>query len=329
MVKFSEFMNDWLYAKDGYYANFKAIGKEGDFYTAVSVSKFFGGAIAKYIINLIDEGRLSKNSNIFEIGAHKGYLLADIIEFIYTLKPELLNTLSFNIIEPFENLQKVQRDYFKASFGDAINLNHFKSLKDVNKKEAFVVANEIFDAFSCELVFKGKMAYVDDFKIIWKSMDDFTKKISSKYNQTKGEVARGYEDFAKDLYNAFEKCYFLTFDYGDLDIREDFSIRVYKEHKVYPLFDEELNLKDVYKKSDITYDVNFSHLIDAFSEAGFEKEFYKTQLVTLIDFGIMELLEIVKEKKGFNAYLREANKVKTLIHPTMMGERFKAVCFVK
>ncbi|WP_281950991.1 SAM-dependent methyltransferase [Nitrosophilus kaiyonis] len=329
MVRFSKFMQEWLYAYDGYYANFKAIGKEGDFYTAVSVSKFFGGAIANHLIKLIENGVLSKDCAIFEIGAHQGYLLADIIEFIYTLKPELLKTLSFNIIEPFENLRKTQEEYFKQSFGDVIKLNHYKSLKEVNKKEAFVVANEIFDAFPCELIFKGKMAYVDDFKIVWKEMNKNIEKIASKYHQIKGEVAIGYEEFAKDMANAFEKCYFLTFDYGDLEVREDFSIRVYKEHKVYPLFDEELNLKEVYKKSDITYDVNFSYLIDSFENAGFKKDSFKTQLVALVDFGILDLLEIVKEKKGFNAYLREANKVKTLINPTMMGERFKMASFIK
>ena len=322
-------MQKWLYSDDGYYANFKAIGKGGDFYTAVSVSKFFGGAIAKHLIKLIEDNVLSKDCSIFEIGAHQGYLLADIIEFIYSLKPELLKTLSFNIIEPFENLRKIQKEYFKSSFGDKIELNHFTSLKDVNEKEAFVVANEIFDAFACELIFKGKMAYVDNFKIVWKEMDEDIKKVASKYHQIKGEVAIGYENFAKEMAKAFDRCYFLTFDYGDLEPREDFSIRVYKEHNVYPLFDEDLDIKEFYKKSDITYDVNFSYLIDSFKKAGFKKSSYKTQLVALIDFGILELLEIVKEKKGFNAYIREVNKVKTLINPTIMGERFKMVSFIK
>ena len=50
--KFSEYMSEWLYGKSGYYATYKNIGKSGDFYTAVSTSKFFGGTIAKHIISL-------------------------------------------------------------------------------------------------------------------------------------------------------------------------------------------------------------------------------------------------------------------------------------
>ena len=329
MEKFSSFMQKWLYEKDGYYANYKAIGKEGDFYTSVSVSKFFGGAIAKHLLYLIENQKLSKRVDIFEIGAHKGYLLADIIEFIYTLKPELLKTLTFNIIEPFESLQKVQKEYFKNSFGDKIILNHFKSLKEINSKEAFVVANEIFDAFPCELVYKEDMAYVENFKIKFFKKDSYCKDISKRYRIERGEIAKGYEEFSQNLSNAFDRCYFLTFDYGDLEPRNDFSIRIYKNHSVKPLFEEGLKLKDYYKKSDITYDVNFSHLIDAFKESSFKKDSFKTQLRALVDFGIVELLEIVKEKRGFEAYSKEMNKIKNLIHPSIMGERFKMVSFIK
>ena len=42
---FSEYMNAWLYEEEGYYKKFKAIGKSGDFYTAVSTSRFFGASI--------------------------------------------------------------------------------------------------------------------------------------------------------------------------------------------------------------------------------------------------------------------------------------------
>ena len=34
----------------------------------------------------------------------------------------------------------------------------------------------------------------------------------------------------------------MSFDYGELDARSDFSIRVYQEHQVTPLFDEELDI---------------------------------------------------------------------------------------
>ncbi len=328
-MRFSEFFNEWLYGEDGYYVKFKTIGKEGDFFTAVSVTPLFGGAIANYIYKQIQNGAFSPNLHIFEIGAHKGYLLADIVQFLYTFDPTLIETITFTIVEPFDHLQRVQKEYFRQSFGERVALKHYKSLQEVRQKEAFVVANEIFDAFACELIYKGKMAYIKDFSIYWGEPDKKIIETAAKYHQTKGEVAVGYEEFAKELYNAFEKCEFVTFDYGDLQVRNDFSIRVYTKHRVYPLFDKELDLKKAYKQGDITYDVNFSHLIDAFKEAGWKKGAFATQLVALVDFGIMELLEKILQKGGFEIYKKELEKVKILIAPNQMGERFKMVRFEK
>jgi SAM-dependent MidA family methyltransferase len=145
-------MHEWLYGNEGYYTKERTIGKEGDFYTAVSTSMFFGGAIAKRLLSTIESGFLSSSCHVVEIGAHKGYLLADMIQFIYTLKPALLSSLKFVIVEPFEANQLMQKTYFEEAFGTAITLKHVKSLDELRCEEAFFVANEIFDAFSCELI---------------------------------------------------------------------------------------------------------------------------------------------------------------------------------
>ncbi|MRI58846.1 MAG: hypothetical protein C6H99_04995 [Epsilonproteobacteria bacterium] len=329
MKPFSLFFYEWLYGERGYYANFPEIGKSGDFFTAVSVTPLFGGAIANHIYRRIKRGELNPKATIFEVGAHRGYLLADIVQFLYTFEPDLINSLSFAIVEPFESLRAVQKEYFQSSFGDRVKLRHFKDFSEVECEEGFVVANEIFDAFPCELIYKEQMGYVEDFKIIWGEMDEDIMRIANRYGQTKGEVARGYERFAMKMAEAFGTCEFVTFDYGDLEVRNDFSIRVYTKHRVYPLFDEALDIKQAFGRSDITYDVNFSHLIDAFEDAGWQKSAYKTQMVALVDFGIMELLEKIMEVKGFELYKRELEKVKVLINPSMMGERFKMVSFIK
>ncbi len=328
-MRFSQFFIEWLYGEEGYYSSFKEIGKQGDFFTAVSATPLFGGAIAKHIYQQIQEDRLGREALILEIGAHKGYLLADIVQFLYTFDSSLIKTLRFGIMEPFANLRAIQQEYFEQSFGDAVELEHFGSLNEMKEKEGFVVANEIFDAFACELIHKGQMAYVEDFKVEWGEMDEDVAAVAARYGQSKGEVAVGYERFAKELAKAFEKAQFVTFDYGDLEVRNDFSIRVYTKHRVYPFFDEELELKSAFGRSDITYDVNFSHLIDAFKEAGWQRERYQTQLAALVDFGIMELLQEILDKRGYELYKQELEKVKVLINPAMMGERFKMVKFTK
>ena len=328
-MKFSEYMTEWLYGTDGYYATYKNIGKSGDFYTAVSTSKFFGGTIAKHIISLVDEGFLQKDAVICEIGAHHGYFLADVCEFIYTLRPELLSTFTFVIIERFDDLQEHQSKYFHESFGDAVKLTHYKSLNELRCENAFFIANEIFDAFPCELYFKGESARVENHEVLFDVKDDWVDQKAKKYHKDRGEIAVGYETFAKEMAQAAKKFEFMSFDYGEMQARPDFSLRIYTKHEVHPFFEEGLNRAELFAKSDITYDVTFLHVKDAYEEAGVEFVEFKAQMVALVDMGILELLEMLKNNADEKIYKQELEKAKMLIMPNFLGERFKMIKFRK
>ncbi|MCP4971950.1 MAG: hypothetical protein GY932_15345 [Arcobacter sp.] len=326
--KFSNYFNNWLYADNGYYSNYKTIGKEGDFYTSVSTSTFFGGSIGKRIVDSIKEGKLPKNATIVEIGAHHGYLLADIIQFIYTLNKNLLDTLNFAIVERYPSLQKQQKEYINGCFGDVIKIKHYNDISELKLSSAFIVANEIFDAFPCELVYTKndilQMAYVKDHKIEFENCNDNSIiEHCKKYKITKGEVAIGYDEFIKHICTNIKKFEFITFDYGDKLPRNDFSTRIYSKHEVFPIFEDNLDLKKYFASTDITYDVYFNHIIDSFKDNNIKDINFKTQMQALIEFGVIELLEILKENSSETIYLKESQKVKTLIEPTGMGDRFK------
>jgi SAM-dependent MidA family methyltransferase len=331
MITFNDYFNDWLYGQDAYYSNYKQIGKDGDFFTSVSTSSFFGGSIAKKIISSIEDGFLPNNTTILEIGAHHGYLLADIIQFIYTLKPQLLETLNFAIVERFSNLQEQQKKYLNESFGELIKLKHYDDLCEVKLENAYVLANEIFDAFSCDLVYTNKegtlqQAFVSNHKIDFLDcIDEDIINHCKKYHITKGEVALSYKDFLNTLCQNIDSFEFLTFDYGDRFPRNDFSTRVYEKHNVYPIFEENLALEKLFKNSDITYDVHFNYLSDCFKDFGISNIKFNTQLKSLIEFGILDLLEILKANVDETTYLKETQKVKVLLEPTGMGDRFKTL----
>ena len=331
MIKFSDYFNDWLYGENAYYSTYKQIGKDGDFFTSVSTSSFFGGSIAKKIISSIEDGFLPKNTTILEIGAHHGYLLADIIQFIYTLNPELLKTLNFAIVERFPNLQEQQKKYLFNSFGNIIKLTHYNDISEVKLENAYILANEIFDAFPCDLVYtneKGilQQAYVSNHQI--KFVDCNNENIINhckKYSITKGEVTLSYKDFASTLCKNITHFEFLTFDYGDRFPRNDFSTRIYEKHSVYPIFEENLSLKNLFKNSDITYDVHFNYLKDCFLHCNISNIKFNTQLKSLVEFGILDLLEILKSNVDETTYLKQTQKVKILLEPTGMGDRFKTL----
>ncbi len=322
-------MAEWLYGEDGYYTDYKQIGKEGDFYTAVSTSQFFGGCIANHIISLVDEGFLNEDALICEIGAHHGYFLADVVQFIYTLRPTLLESLEFVIIERFDALQKQQRDYFSESFGDAVHLRHYKSLDELRCKNAFFIANEIFDAFPCELYYKGDTARVDEHQIVFDTKDAWVESKAKKYHKDRGEIAVGYEEFALSMAKASDKFEFMSFDYGEMVARPDFSLRVYDKHEVIPFFDEDIQREKLFKNADITYDVTFEHVKDAYEEAGVKFIELKAQMVALVDMGILDLLELLKKNVDEKIYTQELEKAKMLILPNFLGERFKMIKFRK
>jgi len=329
MMYFSDYMDEWLYGDDGYYKGFKAIGKDGDFYTAVSTSPFFGATIANYLYKRIELGEIVRDTLLVEIGAHQGHLLGDMIQWLYSCDPTLIESMRFAIVERQPEVQEAQREYFKERFGSDVKIEQYSSLSELNEPYAFVVSNEIFDAFPCELIKDGEMAIVDDDVIRWeKAPDTLLSKVSS-YHQTKGEVAVGYESFAFEVSKSFNKCDFISFDYGEKYVRNDFSIRIYKHHKTLPLFDDEVRLVDEFKKSDITYDVNFQDVIDSFTSADFRLESYETQARALIRFGLIDMLEDFAKQTTESIYLREVDKIKTLISPTIMGDKFKLIHFKK
>ena len=322
-------MTEWLYGEAGYYKNFKAIGKEGDFYTAVSTSRFFGASIANYFYRLIKEQKADKNGWLIEIGAHQGYLICDMIQWLYTCDPALVKTLHFGIVERQPEVRKIQLAYIKERFGDDVQIKHFNDISEVKVAYAFVVANEIFDAFACELLKDEKIAMVKENSIEWHPAPKQILSWAKKHYLTQGEIAVGYEAFAKEMAEGIKQCDFISFDYGEKYVRNDFSIRVYRKHETFPLFDETLLLNESFKKDDITYDVHFKHVSEAFEEVGFKEIIYETQARALIRFGIIEILEAYAKQTTQAKYAREADKIKTLLSPTMMGDRFKMIYFKK
>ncbi|MFW5990532.1 MAG: SAM-dependent methyltransferase [Campylobacterales bacterium] len=329
LKRFSEFFSEWLYGEGGYYRDSRRVGKKGDFYTSVSVSRLFGGAIAKDILQIDKKELLGEKFAIVEVGAEKGYLLADIIQTIYTLDKELLKRVEFFTVEPISELRETQNSYFKNSFGDEIVVKCVERFEDIGCNVAYIISNELFDAFPIELYKDGQMLYMDGFEKRFKKATKTIAEIANKYNIHRGEIPIGYREFAKNISNCFQKSMFVTFDYGDIEFRDDISLRVYRGHDVVPFFDEGMKIEEFYKKSDITYDVAFRFLGDEFAKEGFVLEEFKTQNVALVDFGITELLEMIKVSNSNEAYFAEANRVKMLLSPAFLGERFKMARFSK
>ncbi|PAF41872.1 SAM-dependent methyltransferase [Helicobacter sp. 11S03491-1] len=329
-MNFASYMRDWLYGKEGYY-RYSNIGKKGDFYTSVCVSKFFGGSIAFYLLRQLEEKKLKLPLKIVEIGADKAQLISDIAQFLQVLSEGVLQECEFISIEPLDELANLQKDNFLRHTG--FDLKSYFCFKDLKLKEndcVFIVCNEVFDALVCEVIYEGKMAYVDKHQVVWKDISPEISSLMGQYQIFKGELPIELESFISEILENLEKCEkweFLIFDYGQWEARNDINLRVYQNHQVKNFFEVQQNLESYYQKCDVTYDVNFSLLHNVFTSLGAKQLFYMPQGKALIELGLLDLLEKFAQTTSYKNYLREVAKVKTLISPGGLGERFQTISF--
>ena len=327
-MKFSEFFDIWV--NENYYKFGVDIGKNGDFYTNVSVGYLFGACLANYFLKLLKNGEISSSCKVVEIGANSGEMLADFAQGIFTLEPEILSNLEFFIIEPHEILRKKQLETFKKCFGDEVRVGHYENLDECLFDEIFVISNELLDAFSCEVIDADNMLFVDsDLKFHWQKADQNLLALAKKFDIKKGEISTSYAKFATQLANAAKKVRFLSFDYGEFEPKNEFSLRVFKDHQVFSLF-EISNLAPYFKTSDLTYNLCFKQVEYAFSEASFKMLKFKKQNDALLnDLGVDEILSLVLEKGSKQAYENAAKQAKFLLSPEFLGEKFKFIEFLK
>ncbi|ECP8537191.1 TPA: SAM-dependent methyltransferase [Campylobacter jejuni subsp. jejuni] len=297
-MKFSDFFHAWLH--ESYYKNAVSIGKNGDFFTAVSIGNLFGTLLAKHFLNLIDKKILQLPLELVEIGANEGYLSRDFLAALLELRPEIFSQISFFVIEPHEKLRTLQKKTLEG-----VEFTHKNSLKECHFKNAFFFCNELFDSFACEFIDHDKMAFVENFKLIFKNMDENLITKCKALNLKKGELSLELENFFKDLNQTCERFIFAGFDYGTLN-PQSFSLRIYQKHEVFSPF--EVSLKDFFGKSDLTYNVNFTHLQKLIKEYDFKPLAFKKQSLALMDFGFEDLLEYTKNKniKTYENFLSQA-----------------------
>ncbi|WP_167625302.1 class I SAM-dependent methyltransferase [Helicobacter pylori] len=329
---FGNYMQEWLYGKKGYYRK-ATIGQKGDFYTSVSLSKFFGGAMAFYIIKLLEEEKLFLPLKIIEIGSHHGYFLSDIANFLNALSEGVIEKCEFVSCEPLIELQNIQQTTFKQATQLNLTSCDLKGLDLKEKESAFVVSNELFDAFACEIIKDNQMLFIThDHQSVWDNINEPTKELLKTLNLKEGCAPLFLNAFIKDLLEKLNKAsswVFLSFDYGDEVERKDMHLRSFKNHQALDFKDILNHLASLYQQSDLTYDVNFSLVRFLFEKHHAQFSFFKSQANALLDMGLMELLEVFSKSVNYERYLKEAAKIKPLISPGGLGERFKAVEFVK
>lgn len=340
LLTFGNFMQEWLYgdgvifSKKGYYHT-AHIGALGDFYTSVSVGKFFGYCIGYYLHTILLENVFKGKIAIVEIGSEKGDLITDVAEFFNIFYPKCV--LDFATLEPLESLRNLQKQTFKKR-----NLNltfetfcDFTDLKQAQYTCVLFISNELLDAFACELVCNGTMAFVDkeSLDLVFKPASQEVLELANAFKISIGEIPLQAFDFVKSLADSASKWLFLGFDYGDLEPRNAFSLRFYQNHTTENLFLDSTaqnynkKLLKNFALMDMTYDVNFTLWQEAFLRCGGKAWLFHHQNRTLVEMGLDKMCALWIEKFGLESYMRQSGKLRTLISPGAFGERFFGFVF--
>ncbi|MFC3847822.1 SAM-dependent methyltransferase [Helicobacter baculiformis] len=315
---FSTLMHTWLYDDGGGYYTRAHVGMQGDFYTSVSTSAFFGGSLAFYLLKLLENGQLHIPLKIIEIGAHYGKLMGDVLSFLRALSQGVLEHVEFITLEPLESLRIIQAQHL-ARMG--IKLTTLAALSDLRLSSdcsVFVYNNELWDSFPCEIVRGKQMLYIDHFKPLW------IEKVQPSEIGCKPYWQPYVSTLVERLSHA-RAWVLASFDYGQYGARGQIDLRAYLQHRVLDFQDILDNLEKLYQHTDLTYDVDFQSLEALFKLTGAYTLFYGTQSQALIHMGLAQLLELFEAHMPFSTYQREAFKARALLDPSAFGARFKAL----
>jgi SAM-dependent MidA family methyltransferase len=109
-MRFDRYMARALFdPQHGYYASGRArIGREGDFYTNVSVGRMFGRVIAAQCAEIWERLARPARFEIIEQGANDGRLAADVLEALRDEHPACFTAVRYTLVEPFPRLAAAQ-----------------------------------------------------------------------------------------------------------------------------------------------------------------------------------------------------------------------------
>lgn len=333
-IPFVRFMEQALYAPgQGYYSSgVQKFGRDGDFITAPELSPLFSQCVARQCQQVLSE---LKKPKILEFGAGSGVMAVDIL-----LTLEQLNCLpdEYCIIELSAELQSRQQNLFNTRAPHLLSKVRWISQLPEEPFEGVILANEVLDAMPVhkfKMQHKLKEAYVDyqdeQFRWHWNAP---SKTLSEAISKLEISFPEGYESeincfasgWIRSLSSILSHGLVLLIDYG-FPRREYYhrdrsmgTIMCHYQHRSHadPLI--------LVGQQDITAHVDFTLIAEAAVDCEFDVDGYTNQAAFLIDCGITELLEKVRDDvERFN----HANYIKLLTSPSEMGELFKVMALTK
>jgi len=333
-ITFADYMDLALYHPEhGYYTSGKEkIGKKGDYYTSSDVHSVFGELIARQLEQmwrLMGKGSFT----VVEIGAGKGWLCHDILNYIRDEYPGFFEKIDYKIVEISRNLIERQSNTLKGLeekiSWESVSEGEFS----FNPIEGCFLSNEFVDSLPVHQVIVEnnslKEIYVtikDDVfcekidELSCPELRDYFKglKIDLKEGQ-RAEVNLKALDWVKNISCYLNRGFVITIDYGHL-AEELYSEERYRGTLM--CYYEHTTCENPYERignQDITSHVNFSSIMGKGSKSELSTTGFVKQSNFLIALGILNKMNDAQED------IRKLLTMKNLFLPGGMGDVFKVL----
>jgi len=339
-VTFAWFMEQALYHPiHGYYSSGRcAIGRQGDYFTNVSVGPLVGRLLAAQFAEMWEMLGRSDDFTIVEQGAHHGDFARDVLGAAREKAPEFFSALRYCVVEPFPVLQERQATtlfYFREK------VTWKKSLSELEPFRGVHFSNELLDAMPVHLL--ARAGGDDDWKqrCVVESRDGFwfasepitDAQLHEHAQKIPREELGDYEteanlaalDWIENVSRKLLRGYVLTVDYGYP--RDEFyaaertsgTLQCRAQHRTVasPL--------DQIGHADITAHVDWTSVAERADECGFALHGFTDQhhFITGV------LARLVQDEVAENREPSTRRALQTLLHPELLGTAFQFLALAK
>jgi SAM-dependent MidA family methyltransferase len=339
-LSFERFMDLALYAPGlGYYsAGARKLGVGGDFTTAPEVSRLFGACAAVQCAEVL---RSLSAGSIMEIGAGSGRMAADLLARLETLGqlPE-----HYWILEVSADLRQRQREHLEKRLPQLLHRVHWLDRPPAESFDGVILANEVLDALPVAR-FRWHASAVEELGVevpgqefAWgaRPANAAMLHICRELSEVCGPWNDGYVSeycprlsaWTRAVTQPLRRGAVLWFDYGlpraqyYLPERHEGTLVCHFRQRVVDDPFANIGLQD------ISAWVDFTRVAEASREGGFQLAGFTTQAHFLAGLKIDQEMRLAAGSDE-NHFARLANQARQLMMPGEMGERFKAMAWLR
>jgi SAM-dependent MidA family methyltransferase len=284
------------------------IGASGDFYTASDLDPIFGRLLAK---QFQEWSRSFDSFTLVELGAGKGLLAQDILG---------THRFPYLILERSPAMRRRQQEALRDYDIEWVN-------ELPTGITGCIFSNEFFDALPVHRVVRrgpelNEIFVSEEFEEVESSAQPHVVRSVDLSQLPEGrvvEVNLDARDWIRRIASSLDRGYHVAIDYGylrdELYAQPHGTIMCYWRHQA---------VENPYVRigeQDMTAHVNFSDLIE---ESRLQNVQFTTQKDFLIRLGILDEIENLG-RAGDAASMQRLLRIKKLILPGSMGERFKVL----